>query len=773
MKGSTVESTPVISPNARRFVFAQFLSRCAHTFITTAVRYETLDLVGPRRYAHSQIWQNLTRTLSAQTAGVITDNAPPKKVYVLTDFFCAIMVLTIWTSSQNLLQFLAVANIALGVVMAFSGPVGKSLPPLVVRSRSELPMVNSFELTGDKIGRYLTPFAVGFFMMYFGFSMAVYSSVVFYLLVVIVKSSVQVDESSHSKRSDSSRPGLLTQLIEGVKSLGDPRLGVLVLNTLITNVFVYPFQTAAVPVILRQMDPVNWKSLTSLVSLGGVVGPILSNASAFLFSSDTFAGLVSGLTAQIVTGMLSVFCVLIYPLFPTGTAYAVLLSILWVLVIAANNQFTIFFNSLQQMVLPANQRGKFIANLLAVFTMGNAAGLWVFGQAISSPDHLQTNVCWVLALSVLLRMIIGGVVLYRKSALRRASSTSTDDEQLSVASASRGSPGCHCRSYDSSSVDSTADDASTGYADSPGATEIAQFLTAANLALGVVMAFSGPVGKSLPPSVVDTPSELPMVNSFELTGDKIGRYAAPFAVSFFLLYSDFSSLIHLSIFLFLSVALAKSTIHVKDTIPRSVRRKRSGFIRQLIEGVKSLNDPILGMLVFNTMLTNLFIYPFQTVALPVILKQMDPVNWKSLASLVSLGGVLGPVLSNFAAYRFRADIYKGLISGLIFQTISVLLCFCGIAATTAFTSSSAFALCLCIIWVVVVAANNHFTVFFNSIQQQMLPSGQRGRFIANMLALFTISNAAGLWLYGQAVSSGPHLHLFVDLILALCITLRV
>ncbi|KAF4666020.1 hypothetical protein FOL46_003323 [Perkinsus olseni] len=439
---TATDAARVISPNARRFVLAQFLSRCAHTFITTAVRYETLDMVGAKRYAHSQIWQNLTRTLSAQTAGVITDNAPPKKVYVLIDLFCAMMVMTIWTGSQNILQFLAVSNIALGVVMAFSGPVGKSLPPLVVRSRSELPMVNSFELTGDKIGRYLTPFAVGFFMMYFDFSTCVHASILFYLLVVSVKSSVQVDESSHGsgKRSGGRRPGLMTQLLEGVKSLGDPRLGVLVLNTLITNVFVYPFQTAAVPVILRQMDPVNWKSLASLVSLGGVIGPILSNASAFLFSSDPFAGLVSGITAQIATGMISVFCVMVYPLFPTGTAYAVLLSSLWVLVIAANNQFTIFFNSLQQMILPANQRGKFIANLLAVFTMGNAAGLWVFGQAIASPEHLQSNVCWVLVLSVVLRVIVGGVVLYRKSALRRATSTTTEelDDQLSEARASTG-----------------------------------------------------------------------------------------------------------------------------------------------------------------------------------------------------------------------------------------------------------------------------------------------------------------------------------------------
>ncbi|EER12515.1 signal peptide containing protein, putative [Perkinsus marinus ATCC 50983] len=69
----------------------------------------------------------------------------------------------------------------------------------------------------------------------------------------------------------------------------------------------------------------------------------------------------------------------------------------------------------------------------------------------------------------------------------------------------------------------------------PGSPGLPQFLSMTNLALGVAMAFSGPIGKSLPPLVVEVPSELPIVNSFELTGDKIGRYLAPFGVSFFLM----------------------------------------------------------------------------------------------------------------------------------------------------------------------------------------------------------------------------------------------
>ncbi|KAF4693205.1 hypothetical protein FOZ62_027869 [Perkinsus olseni] len=304
---------------------------------------------------------------------------------------------------------------------------------------------------------------------------------------------------------------------------------------------------------------------------------------------------------------------------------------------------------------------------------------------------------------------------------------------------------------------------------SPG---IPQFLSMTNLALGVAMAFSGPVGKSLPPSVVEAPSELPMVNSFELTGDKIGRYIAPFAVSFFLMYDDFPGLVRFSIALFMLVAIVKASVKIDDAKTRKSRRARPGLLQQLVEGVKSLRDPSLGVLVLNTMLTNVFVYPFQTAAVPVILRQMDPVNWKSLTSLVSLGGVLGPLLSNLAAYHFRDDTYKGLVSGLLFQIISVLLCLGSVLASGAFTDASTYALWLCVLWVAVVAANNHFTVFFNSIQQRVLPADQRGRFIANILALFTMSNAGGLWLYGQAISSGQHLLSSVSLILATSVVMR-
>jgi len=52
------------------------------------------------------------------------------------------------------------------------------------------------------------------------------------------------------------------------------------------------------------------------------------------------------------------------------------------------------------------------------------------------------------------------------------------------------------------------------------------------------------------------------------------------------------------------------------------------------------------------------------------------------------------------------------------------------------------------------AANNVTTIYFNSHSQNRLSSTERGRFIANILMLFTLGNAAGTLLYGWALSSG-------------------
>merc|ERR1712039_88370 len=63
-------------------------------------------------------------------------------------------------------------------------------------------------------------------------------------------------------------------------------------------------------------------------------------------------------------------------------------------------------------------------------------------------------------------------------------------------------------------------------------------------------------------------------------------------------------------------------------------------------------------------------------------------------------------------------------------------------------------LLLFIVWGAMTALNNVTTIYFNAHTQQRLSRSERGRFIANILTLFTLANTMGSTLYGWALASG-------------------
>merc|ERR1712224_21010 len=62
-------------------------------------------------------------------------------------------------------------------------------------------------------------------------------------------------------------------------------------------------------------------------------------------------------------------------------------------------------------------------------------------------------------------------------------------------------------------------------------------------------------------------------------------------------------------------------------------------------------------------------------------------------------------------------------------------------------------LSLVLVWLAIIAANNTFTTYFNSISQQRLEANERGRYISNIITIFTLGNAAGTLLFGWATST--------------------
>lgn len=441
----------MLSGNGLLFVFLQFGSRFANSFLTTAARYELLESGSVARFASAQAATSVLRMFVSQVSGLLTDNLALKHMYVGVEgcnlIFSALMLAPVL--DRNVILF--GANLGLGLLFAFSQPLTKSMPPAVTTSESDLALINGWDLTCDKIGRYLAPMAYAVVSSSLGFRFAVMFSLVFYTVLTLLRTKVAVDESarkaqalkkppSSSGSSISSRLfGVLTQILDGIISLRrDSALRLLILNTLLTNLFVYPVNSVVFPVLLKQitegpgsgnsstiigqtlesvMNALGirkkkaWMNYTALISLGGVVGPFLSTfmiygIEQFAASRRLWVGLYVGILGQILCG------VLLGLLLATGTGFdlsllVLLLALTWVVIIATNNIVTTYFNSLSQQRLHQGERGRFIANIMAVFTLGNSMGVMLFswGEVTDVFVSIRLLMCGV-ALKVVILVLL-------------------------------------------------------------------------------------------------------------------------------------------------------------------------------------------------------------------------------------------------------------------------------------------------------------------------------------------------------------------------------
>jgi Na+/melibiose symporter-like transporter len=289
-------------------------------------------------------------------------------------------------------------------MMSFLAPVGKALPPSIVADTKELTLINSWELSSDKVGRYLAAPVFTVFGSVLGFDAAVAAFLAVTLLTVLLKSSLHV--KSAEKKSSRQRPGFIQQVTDGAKTLIKEReLRPLILNSVLTNCFTYPMQTILYPVLFKKLGDVEsprlqalqdtfgiakdkaWMNYAALVSFGGIWGPFLSTFSLQLAPAHTSRsqwGLQLGLLGQTVTGIHAVLVLALAHYGVLGAEGTVLhLFVGWAACVACNSTFTSTLSALSQKNLAENERGRFIANLLAVFNVANFVGSTLLGWCLA------------------------------------------------------------------------------------------------------------------------------------------------------------------------------------------------------------------------------------------------------------------------------------------------------------------------------------------------------------------------------------------------------
>mmetsp|Transcript_18118 Transcript_18118/g.56796 ORF Transcript_18118/g.56796 Transcript_18118/m.56796 type:complete len:462 (+) Transcript_18118:95-1480(+) len=413
--------------NGLLFIVAQFGSRFANSFLTTAVRFELLEAGGVSKFASAQVANQVARVFMSQVSGLLTDNFPLKRLYVAGEAVNLLLVVGLLLSSLGLTTGLIAVNVGLGLTQAFMQPVAKSMPPAVV-SKEDLAVVNSWDLTGDKVAKNLAPMAFAFASSTAGFRSAIMFCALLYSALVAMKQLLSITERpARANGSGSAAEGrsamrrilsVFRQVWEGLLTLGyDRTIGLLILNTLCTNVLVYPLSSIVFPVIFKEIPEgaiegegsvisrmilamqgamgiqkkKAWMNYAAIVSLGGVIGPFISSAAVYrikaLSSSRpeqiNWIGLNCGIGGQILT-LLPLLAVLHCVRDFTAGMRVFLMFLVMAPQTAANNITTIYFNSHTQQRLSSTERGRFLANILMLFTMGNSAGTLLYGWALAS-----------------------------------------------------------------------------------------------------------------------------------------------------------------------------------------------------------------------------------------------------------------------------------------------------------------------------------------------------------------------------------------------------
>lgn len=116
-------------------------------------------------------------------------------------------------------------------------------------------------------------------------------------------------------------------------------------------------------------------------------------------------GAKAGLLSQIVTALILGAVIYISASLDAGMLVVSLLLV-WLLIIAANNTFTTYFNSISQERLAANERGKYISNIITIFTLGNSFGTQLFGWVLSLEMGVVLGPLYVLMTAVALKVLI-------------------------------------------------------------------------------------------------------------------------------------------------------------------------------------------------------------------------------------------------------------------------------------------------------------------------------------------------------------------------------
>lgn len=256
------------------------------------------------------------------------------------------------------------------------------------------------------------------------------------------------------------------------------------------------------------------------------------------------------------------------------------------------------------------------------------------------------------------------------------------------------------------------------------------------------------------PSIVSK-EKIVAANTADQTVLRLVQVVTPFAAAFVFEGAGLGVIFILNAVTFLGSAVSESFLKLEKAVKSVSQSKLINSIREITSLFKK--DIRLSSLVFNGMLTHIFLFPFTMVGVPYLIvtyfKQPGH-HYGLVESSATAGAVAALLIVSTIKNKERMSLHIGIgIVGMIMVSFGYMLLWNQSFVDTMGQQSFGIAAYFSVLAFLMSAVLSYYLVFYRSFYQTNVPGDLLGRYTAVSMLLLSTGRMAGFQLFGQLFDS--------------------
>ncbi|MDZ5474045.1 MFS transporter [Bacillus sp. 31A1R] len=386
-----------------RFLLGETLALFGYFTLQMAISLFLLDITeSATKFASAFIINTAPALVFGLFAGVIVDKINKKKLLVFLDLLRAVVLGVAFFLPLNEYAIYALL-LFLGTCNVFFTPAFVTVLPNIL-DKEDLVEGNSIKNTVLEGGKVAAPILGALLYSLLGIEMVILLTSLFFLFSAFVLKDLQIKTKEAEKNSNS----ILTDLREGFTVFRDGRLTSLVINGMLTHIFLTAIFYMGFPFLIKNVfdgSDLDVGVVESVATIGIVLSVFAVTAvkNKITVGHGIFYGIIGMIVTVIPLFLLGIEAVVGYiSRVPMG--HLVFFSIVTFGMFWVRGFYGAFFVAFYQQNVEASKLGRFFSVMSLLFALGQILGYQLFGYLFDSHSLIVSIV--ILGIGVVLKAVV-------------------------------------------------------------------------------------------------------------------------------------------------------------------------------------------------------------------------------------------------------------------------------------------------------------------------------------------------------------------------------